>query len=430
MRSGAERMQAGMSGRSSLAIDNLRAVVILLVLSFHAALAYIAALPPQPFVFDSAPYLWRAFPIVDSVRWIGFDLFCAWQDIFLMSFFFLLSGLFVWPSLSRKGPAAFLQDRVLRLGLPFAAVVMLVMPLAHYPTYVQTAADPSIAGYWRAWLTLPLWPSGPVWFLWLLMLWDIAAAGLYQLLDGRRDRVLRLSFYARQRPAIFLGALVLGSALAYIPLALVFGSSEWFQQGPFSFQLSRPLHYALYFFAGAAIGACGIERGLFAADGPLVRRWAHLLVAGPLLLGAWAGLTALTMNYPGGAPLALQAAAGLSFVLACFANCFLVLSLALRFGHLRAPLLDSLKANAFGMYLIHYLFIVWLQFAVLGLAVPAVVKAAIVFGGTLVLSWSATAGLRRVPAIAQIIGVDRRAPAPAGATRPVPAAGRSQGLAR
>src|SRR5438270_11788089 len=87
--------------RSSLALDNLRAFVILLVLSFHSALAYLDFLPAAPFPFDDPPYLWRAFPIVDHARWFGFDLFCAWQDVFLMSLFFFLSGLFVWPSLKR-----------------------------------------------------------------------------------------------------------------------------------------------------------------------------------------------------------------------------------------------------------------------------------------------------------------------------------------
>src|SRR5262249_39891574 len=131
MMSSAEPAAVG-TGRSSLAIDNLRAVVILLVLGFHAALAYIAFLPPLPFAFDKPPYLWRAFPIVDGQRWLGFDLFCAWLDVYLMSFFFLLSGLFVWPSLTRKGVRRFLGDRLLRLGLPFASVVFLLIPLAHY----------------------------------------------------------------------------------------------------------------------------------------------------------------------------------------------------------------------------------------------------------------------------------------------------------
>src|SRR5437667_867417 len=148
----------GAANRASLAIDNLRAFVILLVLAFHAALAYLNFLPPHPFAFDAPPFLWRAFAIIDPERWLGFDLFCAWLDVYLMSFFFLLSGLFVWPSLVRKGPRLFLAERVLRLGLPFAAVVLLLMPVAHYPTYLQTASEPGLAAFWRHWLALPLLP--------------------------------------------------------------------------------------------------------------------------------------------------------------------------------------------------------------------------------------------------------------------------------
>src|SRR5438876_12437912 len=144
MKSSTDRMATRSPARASLAIDNLRAVVILLVLAFHAVLAYLSFLPAAPFAFDSPPFLWRSFPIVDTVRWFGFDLFCAWLDVFLMSFFFLLSGLFAWPSLSRKGARAFLLDRARRLGVPFAIVVLLLMPLAHYPAYLQTATDPGI----------------------------------------------------------------------------------------------------------------------------------------------------------------------------------------------------------------------------------------------------------------------------------------------
>ena len=88
--------------RSSLALDNLRAVVILIVLAFHSVLAYVQWIPASAVGFNDPPYQWRSFPILDSHRWFGFDLFCAWQDVYLMSLMFLLSGLFVWPSLSRK----------------------------------------------------------------------------------------------------------------------------------------------------------------------------------------------------------------------------------------------------------------------------------------------------------------------------------------
>ena len=39
--------------RSSLALVNPRAVVILIVLALHSALPYLASLPPSPYPFDS-----------------------------------------------------------------------------------------------------------------------------------------------------------------------------------------------------------------------------------------------------------------------------------------------------------------------------------------------------------------------------------------
>jgi hypothetical protein len=381
-----------MPSAPSLALGNLRAVVILLVLSFHSVLAYLNFLPAAPFAFDRPPYLWRAFPIVDSERWFGFDLYCAWQDVFLMSLFFFLSGLFVWPSLRRKGAPLFLRDRVFRLGLPFALAVGLLMPVAQYPTYLQTADDPGLGAYLRHWLALPFWPCGPMWFLGLLLAADLAAATFYELAPRWHLFVTRAATLADTRPARFLAVLAIGSALAYSALALVFGPSPWGQWGPFSVQLSRPAHYALYFFAGVAAGKGGLDGPLFAADGLLARCWTVWLGAAAASFLLWLGLTGLVMHSAGGATLGLRIADYLSFAAACFASCFLVLAVILRFGARRSPVLESLGVNAYGMYLVHYLFVVWLQYALLGAALPAVVKGAVVFAGTLVASWGSTAG--------------------------------------
>jgi hypothetical protein len=397
-----------MSG-SSRVLDNLRGFVILLVLAFHSVLAYLGSLPASPFPFDSPPYLWRSFPIVDSERWFGFDLFCAWLDVFLMSMMFLLSGLFVWQSLARRGSRIFVLHRLVRLGLPFALVVILLMPLTHYATYRQTALDPGLLAYWDQLLALPLWPAGPVWFLWLLLVADIAAAALHELAPHWGETLARFSSLADSRPSAYFAGLLAASALAYIPLALVFTPWPWVQFGPFGFQLSRPLHYAVYFFAGAGIGACGIDRGLLRSDGLLVRRWALWLVAAAALFALWLYLTALTMAGGGSTSLGLQTLDDLSFVLACGSSCLFVVALFLRFAKRRLRLFDVLKDNAYGMYLIHYVFVVWLQYALLGAAIPAIAKAPIVFGGTLLLSWASTAVLRRIPPAARVIGADRSA---------------------
>lgn len=402
---GGAEPRAARSG-ASLALDNLRAFVILLVLSFHAVLAYLSFLPAAPFPFDSPPYEWAAFPIVDPHRWVGFDLFCAWQDIFLMTLFFFLSGLFVWPSLKRRGAGRFLSGRVLRIGVPFAVVAALLMPLATYPTYLQSAADPGLSAYWRHFLALPFWPSGPMWFLWLLLVGDIAAAALYRLMP-RRSEALARALSAEGAPMPRLFGLLAASALAYVPLALAFGPMRWSEFGPFAFQLSRPLHYAVYFFAGIGFGARGVERGLFAPDGPLARRWPFWLAAALASFLLWIALSAWVIGDNGKAPPGLQVADDLGFVLASFANCFCVLAAVLRFARHFSRLLDSLKDNAYGMYLVHYVFVVWLQYALLAAALPAVVKGGLVFAVTLLASWGVSAALRCAPAAAHILGARR-----------------------
>jgi glucans biosynthesis protein C len=398
-------------GRASLAIDNLRAGVILLVLAFHSSLAYLAFLPRRPFAFTSPPFQWRAFPIIDAQRSIGLELFCAWQDVFLMTLFFFLSGLFVWPSLKRKGVKAFVADRCKRLGLPFAMVVGLLMPIAQYPTYLQTAGDPAIGAYVRAFLRLPLWPCGPMWFLWLLLAADLIAAGLYAIAPDWATRLRQLSGIVEARPVRYFGWLLATSALAYVPLALAFTADAWGQFGPFALQLSRPLHYAVYFFAGAGLGAFGIERGLFSSQGALVEHWRIWLTAALGSFALWLGVSALVLDGQSPAAAGLQVIDDLSFVLACFCNCFGVLALALRFAARRRTWLDPLKENAFGMYLVHYVFVIWLQLLLLPLVVPALVKAGVVFAGTLLASWVVTAGFRRLLPIAAGIFAGGRATA-------------------
>jgi len=381
--------------RSSIALSNLRAVVIVIVLAFHAVLAYLASLPATAHRFDDAPYLWQAIPIVDSHRWFAFDLFCAWQDVSLMSLMFFLSGLFVPSSLARKESSTFLSDRFFRIGLPLVLVVMFLMPVTYYPTYLATAADPSVSTYWQHLTALPFWPCGPQWFLWQLLALNVLAAGLHRFMPGWSESLARLAASARSHPMRFFVALVAVSALAYLPLALIYSPWTWTSYGPFSFQLSRPLHYLVYFFAGCAAGAYGIDRGLLASDGALARHWAAWLAASIAGFVLWALPTSLMVDGRE-APLVVQAAAALGFVLACASGCFVLLALCLRFAPERTRILDSLSVNAYSIYLLHYVFIVWLQYLLLPLALFAAGKAVIVFGGTLALSWAAAVAFGNV----------------------------------
>jgi hypothetical protein len=386
----------------NLAVGYLRAFVTVLVLAHHAALAYHPFAPKATASLVAQPRWWQAFPVVDSQRWIGFAWFVGFNDTFFMSLMFFLSGLFVWSSLERKGSAGFLRDRLLRLGLPFVAAGALIAPLAYYPTYLFTGTSTGLSGFWREWRSLGNWPVGPAWFVWVLLVFDCMAAVMSVLVSDWGEALGRSFAGASRRPVVFFALLVAIPTLAYVPLALVFGPLAWFGFGPFFFQLSRPLHYLVYFIIGAGVGAYGLDWGLLAREGKLGRRWILWSVAALLAFAAAAGI-AIASFAAKSSPQIWGTIGGISFTVSCAASSFAFLALFIRFTKTGDWVWDSLRDNAYGMYLIHYAFVSWLQYALLKTALPAVAKGSAVFVGTLVLSWSATAALRRIPAVARIV---------------------------
>jgi hypothetical protein len=243
-----------------------------------------------------------------------------------------------------------------------------------------------------------------MWFLWQLLALTVVASLLHRFAPQWVALLGRWSSNAGARPGRYFVGLVAASALAYVPLAVAFTPWAWGEHGPFALQFSRPLLYAVFYFAGLGVGSIGLERGLLAAEGMLARRWPVWLAGALAAFVCWMGLTALAMSYTVSAPLGLQIIVDSSFALACASGCFCVMAACLRFGTVRRPLIDSLANNAFGIYLLHYLFVVWLQYALLGVALFAVAKGTIVFAGAMLLAWSATAALRAIPFCPHLIG--------------------------
>src|SRR5262249_19550589 len=190
---------------------------------------------------------------------------------------FLLFGLFVWPSRTRKGARGFLLDRVLRLGVPFVVGVYLLMPVVYFPVYLATAMHLSWSEswheYWSQWWALPFWPCGPLWFLSFLLALNIAAVALYRMAPRAGERLGALVARADARPGRFLLVLAGLALLVYVPMAAIWEPWQWLTFGPFALQPSFALQYVVYFVAGLALGAHGFERGLLAPDGMLARRW-------------------------------------------------------------------------------------------------------------------------------------------------------------
>ena len=381
--------------KASLPLGNLRGVAILLILAFHCFSAYIVTQPLHALVFDAPPYDWRAFPIIDSERWLGFDLFCAFAFLYLMQLMFFLSGLFVWPSLQRKGWMAFLGHRVWRLGVPFVLGVFLLMPLAFYPVYRVTAVDPGWPAYWAHWTALPITPTGPMWFLWFLVALNFAAAVLYRLAPDTGRLLAPFLAKTATHPGRFFAVIVVVTAVAYLPLSAIYSPWKWVGVGPFEVQAAFAPQYMLYFLFGLAVGSYSYDRGLLDAKGMLVQHWGRWLIGSFVAFFVWIIATALVMKVPDSPVAVLQVVGDLGLVTFAAAACFTTTAIFLRFANARWPVVDSISEHAYGIYFFHYLFVVWLQYALLDFAAPAIIKGLAVFAGTVLLSWAASVATTR-----------------------------------
>jgi len=387
----------------NLALGYLRGFLVVLVLAHHSVLAYIDA-APQATSLLTPPFYWRAFMVVDHRHWTGFSLFTGFNDDFFMSLMFFVSGLFVWSSLKRKGNASFVRDRIRRLGVPFLFAAAIVAPIAYYPSYLLTTGPHSLAGYIHDWMSFGDWPTGPAWFIWLLLAFDLAAAGLFAIAPNFGNALGRLASNAREHPFRFFLLLVAASAAVFTPMLAIFGAMAWTSIGPFQFQTARLFHYAVYFLAGIGVGTYGIERGLLASEGLLARHWLRWTIAS-FAVFALSVVFMLIVITKGAtmSPVLLNTVGGLAYAVTCGAISFAFLALFVRFATRRRWIYDSLSENEYGMYLIHYMFVSWLQLAILSSSMPAIAKGILVFAGVLLLSWGTSAALRRIPGVSRIV---------------------------
>ena len=370
------------------ALDRARTFLTLVVLLHHAVIPY------------------THFGHTDGKSWAGFDAVVTATDSFFMAMFFFLSGLFVWPGLAHKAPETFLRDRLLRLGLPFAIAALTIIPLAYYAIELRHSPNIGFAAFWWKTVTAGPWPSGPIWFVWVLLAFDLTASVLYRLSPTLVDPINRMSLRGFDRPSVFWLFLVIVSAIVYVPPLLYFGASHWFEFGPFSVQASRVLLYAAYFLIGAGVGAANFSRGVLSANGQLPgSRWIWVIATLIPYALMWTLIYVKReiLGNPGQLPHWYLASYGLLLVAFSAAILLAILAFFLNSKEPGPTWLDRMQGDAYGIFLVHYPIALWLQYWLFDYDLPAIVKASVGFVLTVALSWAVTATLRKIPGATRVL---------------------------
>jgi glucan biosynthesis protein C len=318
-------------------IDNLRWVMIMLVLSMHAAVTYSGH---GSWYYNEQTHLGR-----------GEELLFVTYQVFLQSFFmgllFFVAGYFVPGAYDKKGPRRFLKDRAFRLGLPALLYMFILQPVTNY--YAAHNWDTS-QGFWHAYIRYIttgrfLSGNGPLWFCIALLFFCCCYTGW---------RLLRKK-YPAAGPHPFPRSLAVIAFIALIAIATFLVRIPWPNGTSFyNMQFCYFSQYIAFFIAGTLAYRQSWLTTLPTSTG---RRWGRIGLFGGLalwiaLLAFGGALTGQAATYGGGwhwqslGMSVLESMAGVGLSLGC-------LTLFRSRFNSQGPRAAFFSANAFAVYVFH-----------------------------------------------------------------------------
>jgi peptidoglycan/LPS O-acetylase OafA/YrhL len=153
-------------------LDNLRSFVIFLVVVTHTVVTYSG--------FGSWYYKEVNSASLNPVSGILFGLYGSFTQAWFMGALFFLAAFFAARSLEKRGPAAFVRERLFRLGVPLLIYMFVIDPFISYflMDYGSVRERYSIIQAYGAYLTSFRWggSTGPLWFVEALLLFSLPYA--------------------------------------------------------------------------------------------------------------------------------------------------------------------------------------------------------------------------------------------------------------
>jgi peptidoglycan/LPS O-acetylase OafA/YrhL len=374
-----------------LYIDNLRWVMIMLVLSMHAAVTY-SHLGSWYFM-ENTP--------VSQAETFTFATYQVFLQSFFMGFLFFIAGYFVPKAYDTKGALRFLRDRAYRLGLPLLFFVFLLQPLSIYCIFLFDKQAPwdSFGQLYGRYLHKGWWlgGTGPLWFCEALLIFCIVYA-LFRVL-ARKTNLIRSGNKLPSKKAIWgFIALIAGcSFLVRIPWPN--GTSFY------NLQFCYFSQYVFFFSAGILAYRGG---WLNRIPSELGRYWGRIGLIGGIII--WIAGIALGGALKGHlAP--YQGGWHWQSLLECFRDqlagagiSIFLLSWFHRRCHRQGKFARFFSANAFAVYVFHTPVLITLSKIMIGLHWPLLLKFVLLTLLSILVTYVLSAIiLRRIPLLKNIL---------------------------
>jgi glucan biosynthesis protein C len=362
-------------------LDYLKVFLTVLVVLHHTATTYGA---PGSWYYSEFEFNQLDFPT-------GFILvlFVAVNQAYFMGLFFLISAFFTPDSVDRKGATVFLKDRLVRLGIPILAYMYLLDPVLQYGIAAARHGSPFSAEELASSFVRSFgsWHVGPLWFTELLVVFSL------MYIVGRWIAAPRGATPFPGHKAIAGLAALIGVVDFIVRLWFPIGSGVQ----PLGIQLSFLFQYICLFAVGIAAYRGDWLSGLTVAAGKAWLRVALILTGllsiVPMISGGLEGFSSRAMGGPYWQAL-------LYAVWEQLVGMGLIVSLLVFFrerANRPGAFRKILSANAYTVYIIHPLVVVFLAMSIRNVSLPPLAKFVLVGPAAVGLCFLAAAAVRRLP---------------------------------
>ena len=212
-------------------LDNLRIMLISLVVLHHLAVIYAANVG-----------FYYVEPTKNVLAIVILAYFQLLNQAYFMGLLFFLSGYLVPGAADRKGTGTFLKDRLIRLGAPLLIYIFVLNPIASIGVYRMPSELTGITG---PYVFSEHFSSGPLWFVAMLIVFDALYALFRAAAKNRPAKAAGATPFPKTR-AIILFVICL-AAVSYLA-RIVFPISHPFLNFP---SLAYLPQYASFFVLGA-----------------------------------------------------------------------------------------------------------------------------------------------------------------------------------
>ncbi|UCD52710.1 MAG: acyltransferase family protein [Phycisphaerales bacterium] len=373
-----------------LFVDNLRTLMIVLVILVHLSITY----------GGEGSWFYKERP-ADTLTITVLSFFNAVTQSYFMGLLFLLAAYFTPGAYDRKGPRQFLRDRLLRLGIPLLVYEFVIHPLQAYPLIKAGALDLDgsfgelLVGYYTSFHI----GSGPLWFVETLLIFAV----LYAILRLAHKPAAKVSDDPGRLPgpgAILIFGATLGVLTFAVRLRLPISWALGF--------LNLQLPFFVQYIAMLIIGVIAYRRDwLVRLPQQAGKMWLALagvliFIVFPVLFTAGGALRGDVAKFLGGCHWQAFAYAMWEQITGVTVMVGLIVLFRERFNR-QGRLTKEASASSYATYILHAPALILFTLGVRNIAIYPLLKFALVSLVLVPLCFALGAGLRRLPLARQIL---------------------------